>query len=221
LNNKLHAIDQNIEKLTQETPDNFKLDIQSMLPPPYKLGTLLQARIQHIVQYGAFAEILDGKHHQGLIHVSNITGSFIDDARNWFQIGQELEVEFVGTSPDNKINLSVKHLNLSPRKDIESSAIASQLQNIIIHPSREIPHQIEENPPSTNEADKELTKIYEYLEKHLGCISQQSKEVISGLVKKHGVFTFSMIMMETLKEFNLDMSLIFAKEIQKKIGDGL
>jgi len=217
----IHSVDKNIEELAQKTPDNLKIDVQAVLPPIYKIGERLNARIQHIVSYGAFAEILDEKQNQGLIHISNITGGFIQDITDWLEIGQELEVEVIESSSDNKLNLSVKHLKLLPRKEMGNSTLASQLQNIIIPPAQN-EHDFQEITSShANEEDKELEKIYKYLENRLGCVSTASKEIIQSLVKEYGVFTFSMIMAETLNEFHPDMSLLFAKEIQKKIGDGL
>jgi general stress protein 13/S1 RNA binding domain protein len=213
----LHAVDQNIAKLSRKTPDNLKLHVQPVLPPTYKKGERLQARIQHIVPYGAFAEILDGKHLQGLIHIKHISDTFITDIHDWLEIGQELEVEVIEITSDNKIGLSVTHLQLKPLKEIKQGAFANQLQNLVLPNKLEAQDKIE-FPQETNE---ELDKIYNYLEKHLGCVSSASKKIIETLVKEQGIFTFSMVMIDTLKQFHLDMSLLFVKEIQKKMRDGL
>ncbi|WP_338989622.1 S1 RNA-binding domain-containing protein [Spiroplasma endosymbiont of Seladonia tumulorum] len=70
----------------------------------YKKGNKVNVKITNIIPYGAFwrAEKADG-----LIHISDISDYFVRDIRDFFDVGDEIEVEILD------FNLVRKHLKLS------------------------------------------------------------------------------------------------------------
>lgn len=71
-----------------------------------EVGTIYEGTVAHLQSYGAFVDIggIDG-----LLHVSEISHSRIDDARLVLQEGQKLMVEIIALDRDKrKINLSLK-----------------------------------------------------------------------------------------------------------------
>jgi len=77
-----------------------------------EVGTIYEGTVTHLQSYGAFVDIggIDG-----LLHVSEISHSRIDDARVVLQAGQKLMVEIIALDRDRrKINLSLKSQMADP-----------------------------------------------------------------------------------------------------------
>jgi len=77
----------------------------------YKVGDELEGEITGIVDFGIFAKIKGDI--EGLIHISEISWSLVEDPRSLFKVGDKIKVkiiEIVG----GKISLSIKALTKNP-----------------------------------------------------------------------------------------------------------
>lgn len=72
-----------------------------------KVGDVLDGRITRIKKFGAFVELPGGT--TGLIHISEISSTYVDDISKFLQIGQIVKVKVL-TVQNNKIALSIKQV---------------------------------------------------------------------------------------------------------------
>ncbi|MBR4211261.1 MAG: S1 RNA-binding domain-containing protein [Oscillibacter sp.] len=68
-------------------------------------GAVMEGKVTSITKFGAFVEL--GNRRSGLVHISEIANTFVNDVHDFLEEGQTVKV--VVLSADNgKINLSIK-----------------------------------------------------------------------------------------------------------------
>ena len=72
------------------------------------VGTIVKGKVTGITNFGAFVETEDGS--RGMIHISEISRSYIEDIRSVLKVGQTLDVKVISISEQGKIALSLKQL---------------------------------------------------------------------------------------------------------------
>jgi S1 RNA binding domain protein len=70
-----------------------------------QVGSILEGKVTTITKFGAFVALEGGK--SGLVHISEIANTFVNDVREFLQEGQEVKV-MVLSAENGKINLSIK-----------------------------------------------------------------------------------------------------------------
>ena len=78
----------------------------------WEVGAVVTGRVSGITKFGAFVTLPGGK--SGLVHISEVSGSFVSDVHDFLTEGQEVQVKILAVSPDGKINLSVKQAQSAP-----------------------------------------------------------------------------------------------------------
>ena len=71
-----------------------------------EVGKVLEGRVTGITRFGAFVVLPDGK--SGLVHISEIADTYVNDIHEFLEIGQTVSVLVLNVSDDGKINLSIK-----------------------------------------------------------------------------------------------------------------
>ena len=71
-----------------------------------QVGMVLEGKVTGITKFGAFVALPDGK--SGLVHISEIANTFVNDVHDYVQDGQTVKVKVIGIGDDGKINLSIK-----------------------------------------------------------------------------------------------------------------
>jgi polyribonucleotide nucleotidyltransferase len=71
-----------------------------------EVGDIYDAKVEKIVNFGAFCEIAPGK--SGLLHVSEISDEFVKDVAEFLKEGDVIRVKVIGIDPQGKIRLSLK-----------------------------------------------------------------------------------------------------------------
>jgi S1 RNA binding domain protein len=72
-----------------------------------EIGTILTGRVTGITKFGAFVTVAPGK--SGLVHISEIANTYVNDIQEHLTIGQEVSVKVIGLDAGTgKINLSIK-----------------------------------------------------------------------------------------------------------------
>jgi len=106
-------------------------DIRDSLPPPVlradlmdikdlKEGMILDGVVRNVIDFGAFVDI--GVHHDGLLHVSQISDSYIKHPSEKLKVGQAVKVRIIGVDPSKmRINLTMKSENAPPPPKKEGS----------------------------------------------------------------------------------------------------
>ena len=75
-------------------------------------GAVLEGKVTSIMKFGAFVEL--DNHRSGLVHISEIANTFVNDVHDFLQEGQAVKVVVLSTE-NGKINLSIK--KALPRND--------------------------------------------------------------------------------------------------------
>ena len=70
-----------------------------------QVGSILEGKVTSITKFGAFVALEGGK--SGLVHISEIANTFVNDVHDFLQEGQEVKVKVLSTE-NGKINLSIK-----------------------------------------------------------------------------------------------------------------
>ncbi len=71
-----------------------------------RAGSILEGNVKSITKFGAFVILPGGR--SGLVHISEISHSYVSDVKDHLQEGQEVRVKVVGIDDAGRINLSIK-----------------------------------------------------------------------------------------------------------------
>lgn len=88
----------NIEKLLRR--NFFSMTLQ--------IGNVLEGTIINITNFGAFVD-LSGK--TGLVHISEISDTYVKDIRQHLKEKDKVKVKVIGIDDDGKISLSIRQAN--------------------------------------------------------------------------------------------------------------
>lgn len=78
------------------------------------VGEVLEGKVSGITKFGAFVSLPDGQ--SGLVHISEIANSYVNDVHDHVSEGQTVKVKVIGIN-DGKINLSIKKTELPERQE--------------------------------------------------------------------------------------------------------
>lgn len=71
-----------------------------------EIGAILEGKITGITNFGAFVELPDKT--TGMVHISEVSSSFIKDIREKFTEGDEVKVKVLDINEKGKVALSIK-----------------------------------------------------------------------------------------------------------------
>ena len=78
----------------------------------FGVGSILDGKVTGITKFGAFVALPDGK--SGLVHISEIAYSYVNEVSDHLKEGQEVKVKVIGIDQANRINLSIKKVSEPP-----------------------------------------------------------------------------------------------------------
>lgn len=70
-----------------------------------EVGSIMEGKVTAIMKFGAFVALEGGR--SGLVHISEIANSYVNDVHDYLQEGQSVKVRVL-TSENGKLNLSIK-----------------------------------------------------------------------------------------------------------------
>ena len=71
-----------------------------------EIGAIYEGKVTGITKFGAFVQLPGGK--SGMVHISEIANTYVDDISKFLKDGQIVKVKLVGIDQANRINLSIK-----------------------------------------------------------------------------------------------------------------
>lgn len=71
-----------------------------------EIGKIYTGKVKGIAQYGAFIDIDGGG--TGMVHISEISNTFVSEIREHLTEGQEVKVKVIGVNEQGKVSLSIK-----------------------------------------------------------------------------------------------------------------
>ena len=88
----------------------------------FEVGSILEGKVTGITKFGAFVALPGGK--SGLVHISEIAYSYVNDVSEFLSEGQAVKVKIIGIDANNRINLSIKQTLPPPPRPERRSAPA-------------------------------------------------------------------------------------------------
>lgn len=70
------------------------------------VGSIQDGKVTGITKFGAFVALPGGR--SGLVHISEIAYSYVNDVKDYLTEGQEVKVKIIGIDDAGRINLSIK-----------------------------------------------------------------------------------------------------------------
>jgi polyribonucleotide nucleotidyltransferase len=71
-----------------------------------EVGKVYTGRVTSVKDFGAFVEVLPGR--EGLVHISELADTFVENVADVTHVGAELQVKVIGIDDQNRIRLSRK-----------------------------------------------------------------------------------------------------------------
>ncbi|WP_125982599.1 S1 domain-containing RNA-binding protein [Loigolactobacillus iwatensis] len=72
-----------------------------------EVGAKVSGKVSGITNFGAFVDL--GDHKTGLVHISEISDSYVKDIHDVLSVGDEVTVKVMSVGDDGKIGLSIRH----------------------------------------------------------------------------------------------------------------
>jgi len=85
-----------------------------------EVGSILTGKVSGITKFGAFVLLAPGK--SGLVHISEIANTYVNDVSEFLSVGQEVAVKVIGIDGSGRINLSIKQTQEPPAKTAQRQA---------------------------------------------------------------------------------------------------
>ena len=76
------------------------------------VGSILDGKVTGITKFGAFVSLPEGR--SGLVHISEIAYSYVNEVSDHLHEGQQVRVKVIGIDQANRINLSIKQAEPRP-----------------------------------------------------------------------------------------------------------
>jgi len=77
-----------------------------------EVGTIYEGRVQRLMDFGAFVEILPGK--DGLVHISQISHQRVEKVSDALKEGDVVRVKVLEVDRQGRVRLSMKELEEAP-----------------------------------------------------------------------------------------------------------
>ena len=77
-----------------------------------EVGAITEGTVTGLTSFGAFVSLPDGK--SGMVHISEVSTSYVKDIREHLSEGQQVKVKVIGIN-DGKISLSIKKVEEETR----------------------------------------------------------------------------------------------------------
>lgn len=72
----------------------------------FGVGSIVEGKVSGITKFGAFVTLPEGK--SGLVHISEIAYSYVNDVHDHLSEGDQVKVKVIGIDDAGRINLSIK-----------------------------------------------------------------------------------------------------------------
>ena len=79
-----------------------------------EIGAIVEGKVTGLTAFGAFVSLPDGK--SGMVHISEVSNSFVKDIKDFLKEGQDVKVKVVNITQEGKISLSIKKADETPKE---------------------------------------------------------------------------------------------------------
>lgn len=213
--------------------------------PVYK--EIVDCVVDRIEQFGVIVH-LTGKWDgwRGLIHKKSVKKDAYNgvELERYFRPGDRLKASVVDMDRRKmqfrQIGLSTRDMELPDYYQETPAPAAVKQEQIVMNPLADKlalvkdQIQVEEKPMNTAvahtppptaagcaEDSQDVKDVIAFVHKKVGAVSPAAYVVLKEMVEKHGMFKFMVGLMSAASDFQPDLGLIFAREIETKLRDSL
>lgn len=86
----------------------------------FGVGSVVEGKVTGITKFGAFVSLPENK--SGLVHISEIAYTYVNDVKEYLKEGQEVKVKVIGIDDSGRINLSIKKAQDPPPRPASNGA---------------------------------------------------------------------------------------------------
>lgn len=90
----------------------------------FGVGSIVEGKVSGITKFGAFVTLPEGK--SGLVHISEIAYSYVNDVHDHLSEGDQVKVKVIGIDDAGRINLSIKKVTEPPPRPASRPAPRQQ-----------------------------------------------------------------------------------------------
>lgn len=85
----------------------------------FEIGAIFDGKVTGITKFGAFVALPGGR--SGLVHISEVAYSYVNDVSEFLTVGQEVQVKVISVDENHRINLSIKQTLPRPERPARRS----------------------------------------------------------------------------------------------------
>jgi S1 RNA binding domain protein len=83
-----------------------------------EIGSILTGKVTGITKFGAFVTVAPGK--SGLVHISEISNTYVNDIHDHLTENQEVKVKVIGIDQNGRVNLSIKAVSPTQARPVQN-----------------------------------------------------------------------------------------------------
>lgn len=150
-----------------------------------EIGSIYEGKVTGITKFGAFVLLPGGK--SGMVHISEVANTFVDDINKFLKEGQSVTVKLIAIDQQGRINLSIKKALPPPEPGARPSRPAGNRPAPRPQVSAPAPREREKSaPPAFLGPDQStLPKGDDAFESKLKAFMQSSESRISDLKSRN------------------------------------
>lgn len=89
-----------------------------------EVGSKVEGKVTGIANFGAFIDL--GNNKTGLVHISEVSDSYVENINEELEVGQAVTVKVLSIAPDGKIGLSIRKAQDKPAEEPKRSKAPSR-----------------------------------------------------------------------------------------------
>lgn len=104
-----------------------------------EIGKIYEGKVKGITQYSAFIDINGGG--TGMVHISEIANTFVNEIRDHLTENQEVKVKVIGINEAGKVSLSIKKAldNPNPQPRQRKNNDSQKVRGSVWEPKKQTP----------------------------------------------------------------------------------
>lgn len=83
-----------------------------------EVGVISNGKVTSITKYGAFVALEGG--NSGMVHISEISHTFVNDINEHLKVGQEVKVKVIAIDEKGRLSLSIRKAEPAPSRPQQS-----------------------------------------------------------------------------------------------------
>ncbi len=96
-----------------------------------EVGQVIEGKITSITNFGAFVALPGSK--SGMIHISEVSDTFVKDINTFLKMGQEVRVKVCSIDEKGRIALSLKQVgNNIPKKEQQRTDVQTPVTDVVV-----------------------------------------------------------------------------------------